>query len=241
LVSSIPLISVVVPVHNHELYVRQAVESILGQTYEALQVIVVDDGSTDGTPSVLATLSEAAATADSRRELRVVRQRQTGRVQALNRGVDLATGSMLAFLDADDLWMPDKLKRQAKALATAGPSALVFGWVRQFHSPELTAAQRARIACPGPGPGISRCTMLCYRETFARVGHFDPGLRLGEFLDWYARAKALGMCTSVLEVVVLLRRLHTSNSTRGDTDLREYARVLARARQRARQTVGSVL
>lgn len=226
LVSNAPLISVIVPVHNGERYLAEAVDSVLAQTYQPLDLIVVDDGSTDGTPDVLSARAS---------EVRAVRQPQAGSAAAVNRGVEIARGSLLAFLDADDLWTPDKLERQIEVMATEGP-ALVFGYVRQFHSPELSERERATIVCPvKPGPGISRGTMLVPREVFDLVGPFDCTWRVGEFLDWYARAVELGVHTAMLEHVVMRRRLHAAcSSARAAGERRDYALILAAALRRRR-------
>lgn len=98
-----PLISCIVPVYNGELYLREAIDSILAQTYRPLEIIVVDDGSTDATPDVVAGYGD---------RLRYIRQPNAGPGAARNHGLNLAQGEFIAFLDADDLWHPDKLARQ---------------------------------------------------------------------------------------------------------------------------------
>jgi len=225
-VSRAPLISVIVPVHNGERYLSEALDSVLAQTYPPVELIVVDDGSTDGTPDVLDAHASKVSS---------VRQAQAGSSAAVNRGVELARGLLLAFLDADDLWTSDKLERQMEVMASEGP-ALVFGHVRQFHSPELSDRERALIACPAePRPGISRGTMLVSREVFDLVGPFDSTWRVGEFLDWYARALELGMRTAMLDQVVMKRRLHAAcSSVRAAGERRDYALILAAALRRRR-------
>src|SRR5215472_561278 len=96
-------ISVIIPAYNHARFLTPAIESVLSQTMEPSEIVVVDDGSTDETSSVLGTFG---------RQIRVVRQKNQGVAAARNRGAELATGEYLAFLDADDLWLPRKLEMQ---------------------------------------------------------------------------------------------------------------------------------
>src|SRR5262249_38672414 len=120
------LVSVVVPVYNGERHVAEALESIRTQSHGAIEVLVVDDGSTDGTPSVV----ERAGVA-------YVRQERSGPAAAVNRGIALARGSLIGFLDADDRWRPDKLTLQMRAFAADSTLDAVFGHIEHFHSPEL--------------------------------------------------------------------------------------------------------
>jgi glycosyltransferase involved in cell wall biosynthesis len=227
-VTGAPAVSVVIPVRDGERYVAEAVESVLAQTLPGVEPIVVDDGSQDATPEVLRSLAA---------RVRVVRQERTGAAAALNRGVGLARGGLLAFLDADDLWVPDKLALQTGALELRPGLDLVFGHVRQFHSPDLTGEQRAAIACPSdPAPGLSKGTMLVRREAFARVGPFDTTWRVGDFVDWYARATEAGLSSEMLPDVLMLRRLHPGNTTLKAPDAHvDYARIARAALKRRRR------
>jgi glycosyltransferase involved in cell wall biosynthesis len=196
-------VSVIIPVYNAECYVSAAIESVLAQSVLPLEIIVVDDSSTDG--------SGAAA----RRfvpNVRVVTQPNQGPAAARNCGVGLAQGDYLAFLDADDLWVSNKLQRQLHALAADPTLAMVFGQVEQFYSPELiqTAAlpslgDRHRLA------GLHVGAMLIRRTAFARVGLFDTQWLAAEFIEWYGRAQALGVNSLVLPDLVMRRRIHTTN------------------------------
>jgi len=218
-------VSVVIPVRDGERYLAEAVESVLSQTVADVELIVVDDGSQDSTPDIL-------------RGMRVhwVRQEPSGLPAAVNRGIDDAGGAFLAFLDADDLWLPDKLARQLAALARRPELDMVFGHVRQFHSPDLDEEQRARIACPSdPVPGLSKGTLLIRRESFERVGPFDTRWQVGDFVDWYARATERGLAGEMLADVVMLRRLHLANmSLRAPEAQVDYTRIARAALHRRR-------
>ncbi len=222
-----PAVSVVVPAHNAELYLSEAIESILGQTLPAAQVIVVDDGSQDGTAKVAEGFGAAVT---------VVRQQWGGVGAAVNAGLDLANGDLIAFLDADDVWTPRKVEFQ-RAVFDAEPEIdMVFGRVEQFISPDLSPEERAELRPPvGSMPGKAKGTMLIRRRALARVGPFDTSWKVADFVDWYTRAKGLGLRERMLEEVLLRRRLHRTNSGRINRLARhEYARAVAIARRRRR-------
>jgi glycosyltransferase involved in cell wall biosynthesis len=196
-------VSVVVPVHDGERYLGAAVDSILVQTAPPSEVIVVDDGSTDRTPAVV-TAYGARVTA--------MRLPKGNTSTALNRGIARAGGEYLAFLDADDLWLPDKLAQQVGVLDDRPDVDVVFGMVQQFVTPEADPQLARRIQCPAaPQPGILRSAMLVRRAAFDRVGPFDERLGVAEFVDWYARALGARLGVHMLDAVVAHRRLHGAN------------------------------
>ena len=159
-------ISAIIVVYNGERYLAEAIESILAQTHPPSELIVVDDGSTDGT----ATIARGFA------EVRYQYRPNGGIGAARNLGLELARGDFIAFLDADDLWMPEKLAQQAAAFAADPQLGIVTGLIEQFHSPELDPAIAATIHCPrDPMPGHSFGAMLIRREVFSRVGPVVTG------------------------------------------------------------------
>jgi len=220
-----PLVSVVIPVYNCEKYLGEAIESVLAQTYRPIEVIVVDDGSSD----------QSAAVATRFPAIRYCAQSHAGAGAARNRGVALALGSFLAFLDADDLWVGDKVDSQMAAFRANPALDMVTGYVRQFHSPELEDGVKARLG--GAGTVLAGCvhTLLVKRASFHRVGPLPTQWRLGEFIDWYARAKELGLNGALLPKVTVLRRLHTDNMGIRESDARtDYLKILKAALDRRR-------
>jgi glycosyltransferase involved in cell wall biosynthesis len=196
-------ISLVIPVFNAERYIAATIESVLAQTVPADEIIAVIDGASDGTPAILAGYGD---------RLTLIAQANRGVCAALNRGVEASKYPFLCFLDHDDLWVPDKLKKQMEWLTRHPETEAVFGYARQFISEELDEKNRNRLLCPPePQPGIAKTTMLIRRAAFERVGAFDETLRCGDFVDWFARARDVGLRTHVLTDVVTLRRLHTDN------------------------------
>lgn len=220
-------ISVVIPAFRAERYLGAAIESVLSQTLPVSEVIVVDDGSPDATAEV--------AKGYGNRGVRVLLQANAGAAAARNAGVAAVSGTWLAFLDADDLWPEDKLERQWRAAGSEGAGEMIFGQLEQFHSPELTADERARIRGDGvTGAALFASAMLLRTANFHRAGPFMAGLRVGEFLEWYQRASDAGLKSTVLDNVVLRRRLHLDNLTRRTVDRRAYLQALKAGLDRRR-------
>lgn len=227
-----PLVSVVIPVYNGEKYLAQAIESVLAQTYTGTEIIVIDDGSTDRSAEVARSFSETVS---------YYYQPNSGSGAARNTGIQRAQGNLLAFLDADDLWIKGKLSLQMPALGSDSAPDMVFGHVSQFYSPDLDQATREKVACPdGKFPGYHVGTMLIRRETFLHVGLFNPALQCGEFLDWSFRAKEKGLKELLLPDVLMKRRIHSSNmgilkrNTQTENTHSDYVRILKSSLDRRR-------
>ena len=224
-----PRISVIIPVYNGAAYLGAAIESVLGQSRPPTEIIVVDDGSTDGSAAVAARFGN---------QVRAIFQEHGGIGAARNTGVRAAGGDFLAFLDADDLWMPDKLALQLEVFATNPDVDLVFGAARQFMDPALP---QRRGAMAGPAPAYLAGAMLARRDAFLRAGLFSAEWVVGEFVEWYLRAEDLGLKSLMRPECVLLRRIHTSNQGIREFDARiQYVRIVREAlnRRRARERDG---
>jgi len=204
--SSAPVdVSVVIPVYNGEGYIREAIESVFLQTGLSLEVIVVDNLSSDSTWDVVGAYGGGVILASEKRR---------GAAAARNTGVRLATGKYLAFLDADDVWLPGKLERQVGKLAALPGRNLVFGHCQEFHDPGLSAEQRAQFACRShPYAFLAPSACILEREVAQRIGEF-PEVTAGEFIAWYGWAQSLGIGTSVIPEVCVRRRVHAQNTTR---------------------------
>jgi glycosyltransferase involved in cell wall biosynthesis len=223
------LISVLVPAYNAEAYLGEAIDSAFAQSHRPLEVIVVDDGSEDGTAAVARGYGD---------HIRFESQPRAGAGAARNRAVELARGPYFGFLDADDRFRPRKLERQLAALQDDPELDMVFGHVEEFVSPELPAEALVGRRSPAlPSPWLSPTLMLIRRESFGRVGPFRTDLRLGETVDWYARATDAGLKGLTLPEIVLERRLHARNSSIREGDAQSnYFEVVraALARRQAR-------
>lgn len=225
------LISVLIGVYNGAPYLAEAIDSVFAQTYRPLELILVDDGSTDGSAEIARGYGDG---------LRYHYQENAGDGAARNAAVALARGELLAFMDADDRSTPERLELQQQALAADPTLDAVFGQVREFISPELSPAQRASIRPPSSEPAawVSPTVMLIRREAFARVGLFSETLRLGSTVDWCARALDHGLRTTMLPEVVMERRLHATNLGRRNQDARSHYVEIVKSTLARRRLLG---
>jgi glycosyltransferase involved in cell wall biosynthesis len=227
-----PPISVMIGVYNAAPYLAEAIESVLAQDYEPLELIVVDDGSDDGSAEV----------AKSFPVVKYLFQENAGNGAARNRAVEAATGELFAFVDADDRFTPGKLILQKAALDSDPGLDMVFGHVQEFLSPELDEETRAalRPPAPAPMPWTAPNLMLIRRASFLRVGPFSTTFRVGVTVDWFARASEAGLRYAVLPEVVLERRLHTQNNGLRERGARtQYLDVIRAAMERRRAAAES--
>lgn len=207
------LVTCVIPVFNGERYLAEALDSVLAQTHSQVEIVVVDDGSTDGTPDVLAGYGDV---------IRSLRQVNAGPAAARNRGIAEARGEYLAFLDADDLWAPAKTETQLRRFAHNAGLSVCTSLMQNFWTD--LAAEEAQLkhtetARPQPGPTQ---TLIVRRDAFDRVGLFDPALRHRDAHDWIVRARTAGAQFEQVDEVLVRRRLHANNLSRSrgavDTD-----------------------
>jgi glycosyltransferase involved in cell wall biosynthesis len=199
-----PLVSCIVPVHNGERYLAETLDSILAQTYEPIEVIIADDGSTDGTAAIVRGYGA---------RLRRLYQPKGGAPAARNLGLQAARGVFVAFLDADDLWHPEKIARQVARFAARPELDVSLTYLQRFWIPELQEqAERFRDhSLSQPQPGYVTTAMLARRALFERVGAFNAGLSVGDPMEWFVRAADQGAVIEVLPDTLLYCRLHRSN------------------------------
>jgi glycosyltransferase involved in cell wall biosynthesis len=221
-------VSVVIPVYNGAKYLSECLQSVRDQTLPASEIIVIDDGSEDDTPKV------AAAWAPHVRYRRVA---HGGRSYARNHGLKFAETDLIAFIDSDDVWLPRKLELQMAALLRETEPAMVFGYVQQFISTDLTLQEAAKLKYNTPLlPGFSPCTLLMRKCECERAGPFDETIETGEFIEWYSRARDVGIRSVLVPEVVCRRRLHLDNSGRGGAGSHgSYVRVLKKVLDRRRE------
>ena len=221
------LVSVMITVYNGVSYLAEAIESVLAQSYRPLELIVLDDGSTDGSGDVARRFGPS---------LRYTRQKNAGMGAARNSAIELAAGQYFAFLDADDRFLPDKVERQMEILDANPPVDMVFGHMTEFVSPDVDEHSAALLREPVHDlPWRTPNLMLVRREAFTRVGLFSTMLRVGIGVDWYARAIECGLKEVVPPYIVLERRLHGANNGIRQRDARhQYLHVLKTSLDRRR-------
>jgi glycosyltransferase involved in cell wall biosynthesis len=224
---TVPSISAVMTVRDGERYIGEAIDSMLAQTTPPEEIVIVDDGSEDGTAAIVEGYGGV---------VRLLRRQALGQGAGLNVGVEAADGELIAFLDADDLWTPRKSELQARALAEDPELDMIFGHVEEFVSPDLGETERARLRpLEGAVPAKLKGTMVIRADAMRRVGPFATNWVVAEFVDWYARADDAGVREAMVDEVVLRRRLHRENIGRRRKDARqEYATVMAERLRRRR-------
>ena len=227
-------VSVIIPAYNAEHTIGEALDSVQKQTRAADEIIIIDDGSEDRT-------AEYATNHPS--SPRIIRTKNQGAAAALNRGIEHASGNILAFLDADDIWLPDKLELQCKLIGIEPGIKMVLSYFETFICPSIPEEIIKRLVFPvGPQPGYLLGTLMARSEVFTRYGNFDPELRTGYFIDWFSKIKCKGVNYKLLDDILLKRRIRngtlgqrTGNNDRLSTDFVEIARR-AIARNRNNQT-----
>lgn len=219
------LVSIIIPVYNAERYLRQTIDSVLGQTYQDIEVVAVDDGSGDGSVEILRDYGES---------VNWFSQQNLGAAAARNAGVAASSGSYIAYLDADDYWHANKLELQLAWLRSEPDLGYVFTLLQQFICNSLNPSEAAALSCPSePQAGYVPGTLLAHRRVIEQVGCLDTRYKVGEFIDWHARAIHLGIKSALMPKVMLYRRLHKNNvGRRSLPDRSDYARVAKAALMR---------
>lgn len=212
-------VSVIIAAYNAEAYIAEAVASVLGQTVPPDELIVIDDGSADGTRNLLGQFGD---------RITMLTHDNSGQAVAVNKALATAQGDLIGFCDADDLWTPRKLELQLALLDHQSDVEAVFGKVEQFVNPDVPDAQRERFK-PAVAimPGELKQCMLIRRAALDRTGPFDESLPATFFIAWLGRAKQNGLISAHVDDIVVRRRLHLGNGGRTNTDAQNRETLLA--------------
>jgi glycosyltransferase involved in cell wall biosynthesis len=197
-----PLVSVIIPVYNSEKYLAATLDSVFAQTYRPIEVIVVDDGSIDNSSNIVHDYPE----------VRYFHQSNQGVSVARNVAIAAAQGEFIAFLDADDLWKPDKLSIQIvymlehPNLGFTGTNALNFlepdTQVPHWFQPDLDLGELT-IVIPS--------TLVVRKTVFSQIGNFSSVYRASEDIEWLWRAKDARIPTFTIPETLTFRRFHGAN------------------------------
>ncbi len=213
--ASTPIVTVVIPSYNHREFIGAAIESVLGQTHGGVQLVVIDDGSKDGSPELLRDLARTKG-------FDLILQENGGVCRALNRAIrERATGEYVALLGSDDLWEPRKLELQLARVASTPGAELCFTQARYFTRTPSDAYGDAFPARPREGAllpfvflrqHVPAGTLLFTRSLYDALGGFDESLREEDW-DFVIRAAARTRFAAV-ERPLLLYRAHQTNTMR---------------------------
>jgi len=212
-------VDVVISAYNAAAHIQDAVNSALAQRGVKVNVFVVDGGSDDNTPQLVAALGAPQVHL-------IAEGAYLTTCQARNLGVSLGTAPWICYLDADDLWPQ---ARTAVLLDAISDPAKQIAYGHMLTFPDGAEVDTTTVYPPGDSPlGPAVGTAVFSRAIYERVGELDESLRMGEFVDWMARARALGFVNVPVSIVTLLRRAHANNTTRDlPAGAQDYLRIVA--------------
>ena len=224
-----PLVSVIVPAYNAENTILETVQSVLRQTLTDFELIVINDGSTDGTPAVLASINDL--------RLKIFSYSNGGLAIARNRGIERALGRFITFIDADDLWTPDKLEKQVATLRANPNAGVAYSWTKAMdHSGQLFYEGCSQSYAGNVYAQLLRCNfitsgsnVMLTRAAIASSGLFDSTLRYCEDWDYYLRIARSWPFVCVPHYQILYRQTAGSLSTNVSKMEESYQRVCDRA------------
>ncbi len=196
-----PLVSVIVPVYNGAQFIGKAIESVLVQNYDPLEIIIVDDGSTDETANIVKSYNN----------MRYIYQPNQGVAAARNSGIENSRGKLIAFLDADDCWAPNKLNIQVDCLLKHPHICCTLGRQKNFLEPGTEKPFWLREEHLLKDNVGFLPTLLIRRDIFDKVGLFNPGYKISEDVEWFSRVKDASVPVMVVPEIVLYRRIHDTN------------------------------
>lgn len=197
-----PEVSVIIPVYNGEAFLREALESVFAQDFDDYELIVADDGSTDGSRAIAASFPR----------VRVLALDHRGVSHARNAAIRTASAEWIAFLDADDRWLPRKLSAQLAAAAENPRESVILSHSRY----EVVQPPPAWYRGPPHGteqPAFEPSTWMVRREVFASVGFFDEARVLAEDVDWLVRVRDAGIRPYVVAECLTVRCIHGGNAS----------------------------
>jgi glycosyltransferase involved in cell wall biosynthesis len=233
----VPKVSVIIPAYNAEKTLLGTIASLQQQTFTDFELIIINDGSTDGTLALLETLTEP--------RLRIYSDANGGLPVARNRGIARATGEYLAFIDADDLWTPDKLADQVQALVDCPEAGVAYSWTAFIDAQNQYLYAKTPKTFTGQVYTrllvenfiASGSNILVRRSVAAAVGLFDPSLKSAEDWDYYIRLAAFAPFVLVPKYQILYRRSPQSMSANVAVMEQNGLRVIDRAFAQAPATL----
>lgn len=210
-----PLVSIIIPTFNYAGYIRETVESALAQTYKHVEVIVIDDGSTDDTREVISDLIES-------NRLKYFYQDNRGLAAARNTGIRIAKGKYISFLDSDDLISPKKVEVQAESLEGRQEYGVAFSDFRYFADSDKTHLILPRVRYSGDptlrmiicGEVMPIHSALIRRDVLKETDWFDESLESCEDYDFWIRLKVRNIKFLYIDEVLALYRLHSNQMSR---------------------------
>lgn len=200
--SSNPLISVIIPAYNAEKYLKEALESIIKQNYDPLEIIFVDDGSTDNTAKIVREFGH---------NIIYVYQENSGPSVARNTGLKVANGEYITFLDADDFWHDNHLKNLLNCFNKNPNLEVAMGLIQLILLNQDQEGNSFFKEFSRSTANVNLAAGLYKKSIFEKVGYFDPKLRSADDVDFYLRIKEAGIKIEMIDNTSLYYRIHNSN------------------------------
>ncbi len=213
-----PLVSIILPLYNGRNFIESSINSVLSQSYNPFELLVIDDGSSDG--------SDDLVPSDPR--IRLFRRQNAGVAASRNFGISQAKGTFLAFIDQDDRWYPEKLQLQMQVLLNDPEPGYVL---TLMHNHLVETMQRPYWLNPEllteDPVGLLPSTLVVRRRIFAEIGIFTEDLVNASDMEWFIRAKKAGVQMRIVNQVLLQRNIHEDNcSSDNNTGKREMFSIL---------------
>ena len=198
-----PKIAIIMPVYNAAAFIHATLKSVFAQTYSSYELIVIDDGSTDQTKSIITSCYP---------KVNYHYQPNAGSASAVNTGMKLTTAPYIAFLDHDDLWHPDKLEKQMLEFKKNPELEAVYCLVDFFLDQSIKSSKRYAVP-KQPMKGYLRSCILFKRSILPTIGYFNEKLKVAESIEWISRIKDAAIQQQMIDEVLTHRRIHSKNTS----------------------------
>ncbi len=229
-----PVVSILIPVFNSLPYIKEALESILNQTYINLEIVIINDGSNDGTEQVLRNY------ASKHKSIKLIDQKNQGICAALNNGIEICSGKYIARMDSDDIMHPQRIELQVKfmeenpnisILGTAIQYIDLNGHLGRYHFYPKSSSISSMIFHESP---VAHPTAFVRKEVFLQIGNYRENLYPAEDYDLWLRAFSADIKIENLQKVLLYYRVHNANTSSNNFIKRAYASICAQRACRLR-------
>ncbi|MDP8966064.1 MAG: glycosyltransferase [Cyanobacteriota bacterium] len=232
-----PLVSIIVPVYNGETTIQETIESVLNQTFRDFELLIINDGSQDATLEVIDRIQDP--------RVKVFSYSNSGVSTSRNRGISLASGEYISFIDADDLWTPDKLEAQFNALQANPEAGVAYSWTDYIDESGQVVRQGPHFNCNGDAYAKlllsdfvgSGSNPLIRKQAFIEVGGFDESLSLAADWDMWLRLAARYQFVAVPSIHILYRQVDGSMSSNVWRMEAESLQIIQRAIAQAPESI----
>lgn len=209
-----PLVSVIIPTYNRREYIGEALDSVISQTYRNLEIIIIDDGSTDNTKEYVETHYRELIESGT---IRYIYKEHSGISESRNAGIRNSFGSLLAFIDSDDIWDKDKLRLQVDYLNDHPDCSIVSTLYSNFFDDAMLPMTEESIRILNEKRSKQCFASICCRKAVFQIcGLMDPSLSTGEDVEWTFRTKCFRYEIGVIEQELYFRRVHNHNISCND-------------------------